>query len=127
MAIRDPHPALRWRYSARWSQPHKACPGEICLASALVRPGEPCPPEIAAHATPGSGYAITVDFLDSRPARTWSAERRAAMRKRNLAARIERMAPLFSKELIARELEARPNYFAGERPTFGRPKENSEC
>ncbi|SOO14176.1 conserved hypothetical protein [Xanthomonas citri pv. fuscans] len=123
MRTRKPHPDVRWRYSASWSQPHKPCPGERCLASAIVLPGARCPPEVAALAVPGSGYSISIEFLDPRPPREWSQERRAAARKRNLVARIRRAAPLFLDELTARELEARPAYFTGERPALSVSKE----
>ncbi|EQC1484841.1 theronine dehydrogenase, partial [Klebsiella pneumoniae] len=43
----------------------------------------------------------------------WSDERKAAVRRRNMQARIHRVAPLFADELIERELAARPEYFNG--------------
>ncbi|MDZ3600737.1 hypothetical protein M2F68_27080, partial [Klebsiella pneumoniae] len=38
---------------------------------------------------------------------------KAATRRRNLAKRVYRTAPLFADEHIERELEARPDYFSG--------------
>ncbi|HEN9586315.1 hypothetical protein [Escherichia coli] len=49
----------------------------------------------------------------TRPVRRWSEERKAAVRRRNLEKRINRHAPLFADELIARELAERPDYFQG--------------
>uniref|UniRef100_UPI001D0EB0F0 hypothetical protein n=1 Tax=Klebsiella pneumoniae TaxID=573 RepID=UPI001D0EB0F0 len=43
----------------------------------------------------------------------WSDERKATVRRRNMQARINRVAPLFADELIERELAARPAYFNG--------------
>ncbi len=61
----------------------------------------------------GAGYAVCVDFLDERQIKRWSDERKAAVRRRNMQARIHRVAPLFADELIERELAARPEYFNG--------------
>ena len=63
-----------------------------------------------------AGYAVCVDFLSDKPIRRWSEERKAAARRRNLTARVNRIAPLFADELIERELEARPAYFRGISP-----------
>ncbi|PPU05599.1 hypothetical protein XarjCFBP1022_20130 [Xanthomonas arboricola] len=123
MPVRKPQPDVRWRYSVKWSQPHKPCPDAPCLASAVVVSGAPCPQEVSAHALPGSGYAISIEFIDPRPPREWSPERRAATRKRNLIARVARVAPLFLDELCARELKARPDYFVGDRLALPFPKE----
>ncbi|MGU7802831.1 theronine dehydrogenase, partial [Escherichia coli] len=51
-----------------------------------------------------------------RPIRRWSDERKAATRRRNLARRVNRIAPLFADELIERELTVRPDYFRGKSP-----------
>lgn len=104
-----------WRYSCRWSLPHLPCPGPVELAAAEVAPGLPCPAAVMDHWRAGSGYAIGIDFQETRPVRRWSSERRSVTRRRNLTARIERSAPLFADELIERELVARPNYYAGAR------------
>lgn len=61
----------------------------------------------------GAGYAVCLDFISDRPVRRWSEERKAAVRRRNLEKRINRHAPLFADELIARELAERPDYFQG--------------
>ena len=61
----------------------------------------------------GSGYAVCVDFLGQKQIQRWSDERKAAVRRRNMQARINRVAPLFADELIERELAARPAYFNG--------------
>lgn len=59
----------------------------------------------------GAGYAVCVDFPDERQIKRWSDERKAAARRRNLERRVNKIAPLFAEELIARELESRPEYF----------------
>ncbi len=56
--------------------------------------------------------SVWILFSD-RPVRRWSEERKAAVRRRNLEKRINRHAPLFADELIARELAERPDYFQG--------------
>jgi hypothetical protein len=65
----------------------------------------------------GAGYAVCVDFLSDRQIRRWSDERKAATRRRNLELRVNKIAPLFADELIARELERRPDYFRGKSQT----------
>ncbi len=102
-----------WRYSLRWSLPHLPCPGSRELASAEVPAGSPCPLIVSSLWKPGAGYAICIDFPPPGPVRRWSDERKAAARRRNLARRVQKKAPLFADELINRELKARPEYFAG--------------
>ncbi|EOW6429977.1 theronine dehydrogenase [Cronobacter sakazakii] len=102
-----------WLYSLRWSLPYIPCPGERELGQVTVQAGECCPASLLAQWVPGSGYAIFIDFMTLKPARSWSDERKAATRRRNLERRINRVAPLFAEELTERELAARPDYFTG--------------
>ncbi|ELC9527723.1 theronine dehydrogenase [Escherichia coli] len=95
---------MKWRYSLRWKLP-SPCPGKHELVSEVVEAGQPAPA--------GAGYAVCLDFISDRPVRRWSEERKAAVRRRNLEKRINRHAPLFADELIARELAERPDYFQG--------------
>lgn len=101
-----------WRYSLRWKRPGP-CPGEPELASEVVEAGKPAPESVMSLWVAGAGYAVCVDFLYERPIRRWSDERKAATRRRNLARRVNRIAPLFADELIERELTVRPDYFSG--------------
>ena len=71
------------------------------------------PEEVMSRWVAGSGYAVCVDFLGQKQIQRWSDERKAAVRRRNMQARINRVAPLFADELIERELAARPEYFNG--------------
>lgn len=106
--------AQRWRYSLRWGLPHLPCPGPLELASEEVPAGQRCPPSVKSLWKPGAGYVVCIDFLaPDREPRRWSDEQRAKVRRRNLTARIRKTAPLFADELIARELEARRDYFDG--------------
>ena len=104
---------MRWRYSLRWTLPRTPCPGPHELASEVVEAGKPAPASVVSLWVAGAGYAVCLDFLDERPVRRWSDERKAAARRRNLARRVNRIAPLFADELIERELETRPQYFRG--------------
>ena len=106
----------QWRYSLRWALPHRPCPGPVELASVVVEAGARCPTEISLMWAPGTGYGVCIDFLDDRPIRRWSEERKAAARRRNLARRLDKRAPLFAQELMERELLARPDSFAGKNP-----------
>ena len=105
---------LLWHYALRWSLPHKPCPGAEVLASAEVSAGERCPPQVLGLWKPGTGYAIHVDFAQSAAVRRWTSEQKATVRQRNLVQRVQKAAPLFADELVARELAARPGYFAGQ-------------
>ncbi|EBE5624096.1 theronine dehydrogenase [Salmonella enterica] len=104
---------MKWRYSLRWRLPRTPCPGSQELASEVVDAGKPAPESVLSRWVPGAGYAVCVDFLDERQVKRWSDERKAAVRRRNLERRVNRIAPLFADELIARELETRPDYFRG--------------
>ena len=108
-------PVQMWRYSVRWSLPHKPCPASVELAVMEVPAGSRCPSEVLAFWKPGTGYAVSLDFPQAGPVKRWSAERRANVRRQNLVRRIERHAPLFADELIEREIAKRPDYFKGER------------
>ena len=83
---------------------------------AEVEAGQSAPESIMSLCIAGAGYAVCVDFLSDKPIRRWSEERKAAARRRNLTARVNRIAPLFADELIERELEDRPAYFRGISP-----------
>lgn len=104
---------MKWRYSLRWKLPHKPCPGPLELVSVVVEAGQAAPEEVMSRWVAGSGYAVCVDFLGQKKIRRWSDERKAAVRRRNMQARINRVAPMFADELIERELAARPAYFSG--------------
>lgn len=106
---------MKWRYSLRWKLP-SPCPGEHELAAEVVEAGQGAPESVMSRWVAGAGYAVCVDFLCDRPVRHWSDERKAATRRRNLALRVNRTAPLFADELIERELTARPDYFSGKSP-----------
>lgn len=106
---------MRWRYSLRWGLPHRPCPGAFELATAEVLPGKPCPPEVAALWKPGAGYVVCLDVQQpDAVVRRWSKEAKARVRRRSLAARLQRTVPLFAEELFARETAQRSAYYAGE-------------
>lgn len=111
-----------WRYALRWSNPYTTPPngGPLELASVRVPAGSRTPPEIEALWRPGAGYAVCIDFEDCsyEPAagRRWTAERKGKVRVKRLESRIAKAFPLFADELIQRELEARPDYYAGAAP-----------
>ncbi|WP_395306070.1 theronine dehydrogenase [Enterobacter sp. ECC-019] len=103
---------MKWRYSLRWKLP-SPCPGKEVLTMAEVEAGQSAPESIMSLWVAGAGYAVCVDFPGDKPIRRWSEERKAAVRRRNMQARINRVAPLFADELIERELAARLAYFNG--------------
>lgn len=91
----------------------QALPSPLELVSVVVEAGQAAPEEVMSRRVAGSGYAVCVDFLGQKQIQRWSDERKAAVRRRNMQARINRVAPLFADELIERELAARPAYFNG--------------
>lgn len=111
-AEQTPGGGVKWRYSLRWKLPYP-CPGEHELVSEVVEAGQPAPASVMSRWVAGAGYAVCLDFISDRPVRRWSEERKAAVRRRNLEKRINRHAPLFADELIARELAERQDYFQG--------------
>ena len=100
-----------WRYTLKWAHPYTQAPGEPVLASETVNAGQPCPEWISAQHIPGSGYAICIDFPAPGEPKRWSPEAKARNRRKRLKARIEKDAPLFTEELIERELTSRPDYY----------------
>ncbi|HBP1103724.1 TPA: theronine dehydrogenase [Pseudomonas aeruginosa] len=104
-----------WRYSLRWCLPHKPCPGPIELLVMEVPAGTGLPDAMhEAWQKRPQGYGVCLDFPQSQAVRRWSAEAKARVRRQKLAKRVQKAAPLFADELIARELEQRPEYFKGQ-------------
>lgn len=102
-----------WQYSIRWGLPHIPCSGAFEIASVIVPEGEPVPGELMKLFVPGNGYCLTLDFLTVKEIKRWTAERKAAVRRRNLENRILKAAPLFFDEFVSRELTDRVEYFDG--------------
>ena len=104
-----------WRYSLRWCLPHQPCPGDFELLVIEAPAGTRIPEAMhQAWQRRPEGYGVCLDFPQSRAVKRWSAEAKDRVRKQKMAKRIEKAAPLFADELIARELEQRPDYFKGE-------------
>lgn len=103
-----------WRYSLRWCLPHLPCPGDFELLVIEAPAGQKLPEEMrkAWEARP-EGYGVCLDFPASQAVKRWSSEAKGKVRRKNLERRIEKQAPLFADELIARELAQRPTYFEG--------------
>ena len=111
----QPIAPLMWRYSLRWCLPHVPCPGEFELLVIETPAGQRMPEAMrAAWESRPVGYGVCLDFPGTETGKRWSAEAKARVRQRNLARRIDKQAPLFADELIARELEQRAGYFKGE-------------
>ncbi|MGY5574126.1 theronine dehydrogenase [Klebsiella pneumoniae] len=86
---------MKWRYSLRWKLPHRPCPGPRELISVVVEAGQAAPEEVMSRWVAGSGYAVCVDFLGQKQIQRWSDERKAAVRRRNMQARIKEGANIF--------------------------------
>lgn len=104
-----------WRHSLRWGNPFKQAPGpRVLIKIETDRPKTP--PGILAAWRPGGGYAVTCQPLPGTPPRRWSQKAKARARQRNLRQRLERKLPLFADQLVAEELERRPDYYAARDP-----------
>jgi hypothetical protein len=103
-------------WSAQWGNPYTSPPhGEPRQRLSVTVSGSTrdIPPAILAAAPPGSGWCVAVRVHSGRPRRRMSQAGRAKVRRRNLERRVTRQAPLFAAQIIAAELAARPDYFAG--------------
>lgn len=70
------------------------------------------PGDLMALHKPGSNYVVTIRAI--MPAsRQLSQESLASIRQKRLSRRMERQAPLLAAQLIADELTAKPDYYAG--------------
>jgi hypothetical protein len=102
---------MKWRYSLRWKRPGP-CPGEPELASEVVEAGKPAPESVM------SLWVAEPDMLSAlifcmKADQALDRRAKGGHRRRNLARRVNRIAPLFADELIGRELAARPDYYRG--------------
>ncbi|CAH5312879.1 hypothetical protein AI2627V1_5266 [Klebsiella pneumoniae] len=94
---------MKWRYSLRWKLPHRPCPGPRELISVVVEAGQAAPEEVMSRWVAGSGYAVCVDFLGQKQIQRWSDERKAAVRRRNMQARIKEGA---NKQVISSQADS---------------------
>lgn len=105
----------RWRHSLRWGNPHTEAPGPRVLIE-IETDSPKTPPEILARWRAGAGYAICASPVPGAPPRRWSQGAKARVRQRNLRQRLERKLPLLAAQLVAEELERRPDYYAARDP-----------
>ena len=108
-------PSLMAYYIVAWGNPYTTPTGERELARVAVLRGERCPKELEEMIDANPGYALywQAPTVVRDPARLWTTERKADVRRANLRKRIERAAPLFADGLMARELARAPDYFEG--------------
>jgi len=112
---------LGFLWQLAWSNPCTNPPAghPRLLAEVLVPcdyPGQGAskrPADLLALHQHGSGYSVTSRAI--MPAsRQLSQESLASVRQKRLSRRIERQAPLLAEQLIADELAAKPDYYAGQ-------------
>lgn len=105
----------QWKYIIRWQLKDKQPPGPIEIGYSIVDAGQPCPEELKAKHTPGSGYFICIDTSYGKEVtiKRWSPERKASVRKKRLISRLEKKFPLFKDEFYQREIDNRADYFKG--------------
>ena len=110
---------LGFLWQLAWSNPYTDPPdGQPRLLAEIYlpceRPGEgarPAPEMIALHRI-GSGYSIYCQAVHPAP-KQLPPESLAGVRQKRLARRMQQQAPLLADELIADELAAKPDYYAG--------------
>lgn len=113
--------ALGFLWQIAWSNPYTEPPdGQPRLLAEIYvpcdYPGQGAnkrPDDLMALHRPGSGYAVSSRAV--MPAsRQLPPETLAGVRQKRLTRRLERQAPLLADMLIADELAAKPDYYAGQ-------------
>jgi len=82
------------------------------IAEAPALAGNEIPAEIRQLWRPGE---VAMCFSDARPLKKLSKESLASFRRKRLKTRLDKKFPLFADQLFNRELEQRPDHFAGVR------------
>jgi hypothetical protein len=82
---------MKWRYSLRWKLPHRPCPGPRELISVVVEAGQAAPEEVMSRWWLAQ-VTLYAWIFGQKQIQRWSDERKAAVRRRNMQARIHRVA-----------------------------------
>ncbi len=82
-----------------------------------------CPEWLDQLAAANPGYSIIGSPSYPFKRRKQSAEAKAQARRKRMAQRIEKKAPLFAEQFVAEELEHRPAFYAGTDPEYDVAKE----
>lgn len=113
--MKDP---LFVRVAYEWGNPYRPVPDgqPRVLAEVFYRykdyDGRKVPPEIEAVARLGSGYSMTVIFINEPP-KQMRVDQLANIRQKRLRRRVEKKYPLFAEQIIAEEVTANPDYYEG--------------
>lgn len=102
------------RYTVTWRNPYKPRPAglpKILCSSPFEE--ELTLPWIIASNWGINAWAIGIYFEHPKPKRKMDEEKRASMRRKRMQTRVEKTAPLFADEFEKKELQQRPEYFAG--------------
>lgn len=112
--IMKDRPVSDLRYTVTWRNPYKPRPAglpKILCSSPFEE--ELTLPWIIASNWGINAWAIGIYFEHPKPKRKMDEEKRASMRRKRMQARVEKTAPLFADEFEKKELQQRPEYFAG--------------
>jgi hypothetical protein len=107
------------RWSLKWSNPYTNPPeGMPRVIAEQILPRGQRPEEIYKQHVLGSGYGIHFQPMPSSPPRQLTLEAKQSIRRKSVARRIEKAAPLFAASLIPQTIAAQPEYF-GPAPQAG--------
>lgn len=112
--IMKDRPVSDLRYTVTWRSPYKPRPAglpKILCSSPFEE--ELTLPWIIASNWGINAWAIGIYFEHPKPKRKMDEEKRASMRRKRMQTRVEKTAPLFADEFEKKELQQRPEYFAG--------------
>ena len=112
--IMKDRPVSDLRYTVTWRNPYKPRPAglpKILCSSPFEE--ELTLPWIIASNWGINAWAIGIYFEHPKQKRKMDEEKRASMRRKRMQTRVEKTAPLFADEFEKKELQQRPEYFAG--------------
>ncbi len=100
------------RWSLKWSNPYTSPPDGMphVLVEQILPQGER-PEEIYQQHVLGSGYGIHFQAISTTPPRQLSTEAKQSIRRKAVARRIQKAAPLFAGSLLPQALASQPEYY----------------
>ena len=103
------------RWTLAWNNPRTDPPnGEPRVLIEQILPRGVRPDEIDRSHVLGSPYGVHFQPIDQREPRQLSLESKQRIRRKAVARRIEKAAPLFAASLLEQALSTQPEYFGTE-------------
>ena len=109
------------RWTLAWNNPRTDPPnGEPRVLIEQILPRGVRPDEIDRSHVLGSPYGVHFQPIDQREPRQLSLESKQRIRRKAVARRIEKAAPLFASSLLDQALKEQPEYYGIEPNHFGK-------